>query len=129
MTSLVFKPGVTEMNIRVNIIDDEGRVRMEGKEKFQVLLRTPRNGRLSSVSHATVIIDDTESDSKNTYMFSIYALIISSGESTESTLLKLNCFFQRKKPINFKIVDLTLSYAAIFNAYFNNFFCFQNNSR
>ena len=45
----------------------------------------------------------------------------SAEESTESTILKLNGFFQRKKPINFKIMDLSLSYADISNAYFKAF--------
>lgn len=67
VTSLRFNPDETEKVVKVKILDDTGRVRLEGKEHFGVLIRTPRNGRLGELSEATVIIDDTKSDQPRVY--------------------------------------------------------------
>lgn len=50
--------------VRVTILDDLGRPRVEGPETFQVILRMPSNATLGEPSVATVTINDTISDGK-----------------------------------------------------------------
>ena len=52
------------MLVKVSILDDIARPRIEGKENFTVVLRSPLNAGLGSVAKATITIDDTISDRK-----------------------------------------------------------------
>uniref|UniRef100_A0AAY5KU18 Calx-beta domain-containing protein n=1 Tax=Esox lucius TaxID=8010 RepID=A0AAY5KU18_ESOLU len=58
-----FPPGVTVVRVKVAILDDLGSPVMEGEESFQLVLSMPSKASLGRPSLATVIIDDTISDS------------------------------------------------------------------
>uniref|UniRef100_A0A7M5XNC0 Calx-beta domain-containing protein n=1 Tax=Clytia hemisphaerica TaxID=252671 RepID=A0A7M5XNC0_9CNID len=61
--TLEFGVGVTSIQVNLQIYDDEYRPKMEGEESFNVELRNPRNGRLSTThSKAIVTIHDLEND-------------------------------------------------------------------
>lgn len=62
--SLTFAPGETDKVVKIIILDDIARPRIEGKENFTVLLRAPLNASLGENPSATVTIDDTKSDCK-----------------------------------------------------------------
>ena len=62
--SLTFAPGETEKIVKLIILDDIARPRIEGKENFTVLLRAPLNASLGENPSAIVTIDDTNSDRK-----------------------------------------------------------------
>lgn len=73
--SLIFAPGETEKIVKLIILDDIARPRIEGKENFTVLLRVPLNATLGENPSATVTIDDTKSDRKNFMNASNFRLI------------------------------------------------------
>lgn len=60
--NLDFAPGVNMQTIRVTILDDRGQPRLEGTEKFELVLRLPSNAILGEPSKATVLINDSISD-------------------------------------------------------------------
>lgn len=62
--SLTFAPGETEKIVKLIILDDIARPRIEGRENFTVLLKVPLNATLGENPLATVTIDDTHSDRK-----------------------------------------------------------------
>ena len=62
--SLTFAPGEAEKIVKLIILDDIARPRIEGKENFTVLLRAPLNATLGENPSAIVTIDDTKSDRK-----------------------------------------------------------------
>ena len=59
---LDFAPGVTLQRVRVIILDDLGRPKVEGPETFQLLLRMPTAAMLGDPSVAVVTINDSISD-------------------------------------------------------------------
>ncbi|CAL1537799.1 unnamed protein product, partial [Lymnaea stagnalis] len=59
---LDFGPGETVQSVRVVIIDDAGKPRLEGPESFLVQLRGPVNGVLGEPQSTMVIINDAVSD-------------------------------------------------------------------
>ncbi|XP_076467569.1 extracellular matrix protein 3-like [Babylonia areolata] len=59
---LDFAPGVTMQRIKVNILDDIGRPKVEGPETFKLLLRMPSEAVLGEPSVAVITINDTVSD-------------------------------------------------------------------
>lgn len=61
-TVLDFAPGVTMQTVKVGIIDDIGKPRMEGEETFLVILRMPVNAILGEPKEAVVTINDSISD-------------------------------------------------------------------
>lgn len=60
--NLDFAPGVNMQTIRVTILDDLGQPRLEGTEKFELVLRLISNAILGEPSKATVFINDSISD-------------------------------------------------------------------
>lgn len=65
--SLTFAPGEAEKIVKLIILDDIARPRIEGKENFTVLLRAPLNATLGENPSAIVTIDDTKSDLPTVY--------------------------------------------------------------
>ncbi|BFZ14656.1 hypothetical protein BsWGS_17695 [Bradybaena similaris] len=61
-TVLDFAPGVTMQTVKVGIIDDIGKPRMEGEETFLVILRMPVNAILGEPKEGVVTINDSISD-------------------------------------------------------------------
>ncbi|KAL8573258.1 hypothetical protein ACOMHN_006669 [Nucella lapillus] len=59
---LDFAPGVTLQKVKVTILDDLGRPRVEGVETFELLLRMPSGAMLGDPSVAVITINDTTSD-------------------------------------------------------------------
>ncbi|XP_076446552.1 LOW QUALITY PROTEIN: extracellular matrix protein 3-like [Babylonia areolata] len=59
---LSFVPGVTMQKVKVTILDDLGRPRVEGPETFQLLLRMPGGAMLGDPSVAVITINDSISD-------------------------------------------------------------------
>ena len=59
---LKFAPGVTMQTVRVEILDDLGRPRLEGEESFRIVLRMPNNAVLGEPKTATITINDSISD-------------------------------------------------------------------
>ena len=59
---LDFAPGVTMQTVRITILDDLGRPRVEGLETFQVVLRMPMGAIMGEPSSAVITINDTVSD-------------------------------------------------------------------
>ena len=74
--SLIFAPGETEKIVKLIILDDIARPRIEGKENFTVLLNAPLNATLGENPTAIVTIDDTQSDRKSIheYFHSLFSL-------------------------------------------------------
>lgn len=62
---LNFPPGVSINTISVKILDDLGQPKLEGPEKYQLVLRMPMGASLGNPTTATVVIDDTVSDGKH----------------------------------------------------------------
>lgn len=60
--NLDFAPGVNMQTIRVTILDDLGQPRLEGTEKFELVLRLPSNAILGEPAKATIFINDSISD-------------------------------------------------------------------
>ena len=60
-----FPAGGATQRVRVRIIDDLGRPKLEGLERFQLVLLMPTGGRTGQPSKATITINDTYSDSKS----------------------------------------------------------------
>ena len=56
--TLTFAPGVTQMNVPVDTIDDST---AEGDEDFEAVLTNPSEGTLGPQDVATVTIEDDES--------------------------------------------------------------------
>jgi hypothetical protein len=61
---LDFAPGVTMQRVKVTILDDLGRPKVEGLETFEILLRMPVAAMLGEPKIATVHINDSYSDGK-----------------------------------------------------------------
>ncbi|ESO98011.1 hypothetical protein LOTGIDRAFT_174476 [Lottia gigantea] len=59
---LEYAPGVTMQLVRITILDDLGRPKVEGLEKFQVVLRMPMGAMLGEPSMAVITINDSVSD-------------------------------------------------------------------
>ncbi|KAK7098028.1 hypothetical protein V1264_004919 [Littorina saxatilis] len=59
---LDFAPGVTMQRVKVTILDDLGRPKVEGPETFQLLLRMPSAAMLGDPSEAVITINDSISD-------------------------------------------------------------------
>ncbi|KAH9519929.1 FRAS1- extracellular matrix protein 2 [Bulinus truncatus] len=59
---LEFGPGETTQTVRVTILDDASKPRLEGPESFLVQLRSPMNGHLGEPHTAVVTMTDVESD-------------------------------------------------------------------
>ncbi|XP_074649930.1 FRAS1-related extracellular matrix protein 2-like [Tubulanus polymorphus] len=57
-----FPPGVVRQKIRVKIIDDAARAKLEGEELFSVVLRVPEGAEIGEPGKATIIITDSKSD-------------------------------------------------------------------
>lgn len=63
--TLEFGVGVTSLDVNVQIYDDQFRPKVEGEESFSIVLRNPRNGKLSStLSKAVITIHDFENDGR-----------------------------------------------------------------
>lgn len=60
--NLDFAPGVTMQTFRVTVLDDLGQPVLEGREKFELVLRMPMNGILGEPSKTTILINDSVSD-------------------------------------------------------------------
>ena len=61
---LDFAPGEMTKTLQVTILDDLGQPRLEGVEKFELVLRMPMGGSLGEPSVSMVSINDSLSDSK-----------------------------------------------------------------
>ena len=61
---LDFSPGEMTKTLQVAILDDLGQPRLEGVEKFELVLRMPMGGSLGEPSVSVVSINDSLSDSK-----------------------------------------------------------------
>ncbi|XP_012944319.2 FRAS1-related extracellular matrix protein 2, partial [Aplysia californica] len=59
---LDFAPGVTMQTVRLVILDDLGRPRLEGEETFSVVLKMPSDAMLGEPRRAMVTINDSVSD-------------------------------------------------------------------
>lgn len=62
-----FAPGVLEQTLQVTILDDLGQPKLEGDEKFQLVLRLPKGGNLGQPSKAIITINDSFSDCKSSH--------------------------------------------------------------
>lgn len=60
--NLDFAPGVNMQTIRVTILDDLGQPRLEGVEKFELVLGMPSNAILGEPAKAIIFINDSISD-------------------------------------------------------------------
>ena len=54
--------------LEVTILDDLGQPRLEGVEKFDLVLRMPMGGSLGEPSQAVVMINDSLSDSRLSFL-------------------------------------------------------------
>ncbi|XP_071087584.1 FRAS1-related extracellular matrix protein 2-like [Haliotis cracherodii] len=60
--NLDFAPGVTMQTVRITVLDDLGKPRLEGTETFQVVLRMPMAAMLGEPSNSVIMINDSYSD-------------------------------------------------------------------
>ncbi|KAK6168396.1 hypothetical protein SNE40_020939 [Patella caerulea] len=96
---LDFAPGVTMQLVRITILDDLGRPKVEGLETFQVVLRMPMAAMLGEPSTSVITINDTVSDvpsmefKEGSYEVfentgEIKAIVIRSGDSSKQATVR-----------------------------------------
>lgn len=61
---IYFPPYSDRQTVDVTIRDDQGLPRVEGREEFELVLRTPINSGVGEPSKAVITIDDSASDRK-----------------------------------------------------------------
>lgn len=66
-----FPPFSERQAVQITIRDDQGLPRVEGREEFELVLRTPINTRVGEASKAVIVIDDSVSDCKSCFTFSL----------------------------------------------------------
>ncbi len=66
--AMVFEAEETVKTFLVRILDDLGHPKLEGVERFELLLRMPMNGTIGRPNKAIIAINDTITDCKLNYM-------------------------------------------------------------
>lgn len=74
---IYFPPYSDRQTVDVTIRDDQGLPRVEGREEFELVLRTPINSGVGEPSKAVITIDDSASDCKfcHTNLFSLQVFL------------------------------------------------------